>query len=286
MGGVVDPATASARPSTGVRTAFTFTEILFSLIILGIGFIMLAAIFPVALQQTKVSTEDTTSAAIARSALRYMEDLGQQKKSDGTAQLASTSGVVKPIIANDSTDGVAPKRWDAISGNMIVPNDPRFAWVPLYSRASGSPFAQIFVFVEQVRGDRAQFDSGDLTGTTPNLQARTIKVVSIKYTDGTDLNVATLDKTSSALNAIGEGSYLIVSTTGRIYRLAAQLANDSSGNPRWQIAPGYELKSDGTEDLTSATDAFVVGRFSTDGGATATGPVQDIGCYTSFVRVN
>src|SRR3954463_6543668 len=61
---------ASARPrvsaSRNARTAFSFTEILFAVMILGIGFIMVAAMFPVALQQTENSTSDTNAANMAR----------------------------------------------------------------------------------------------------------------------------------------------------------------------------------------------------------------------------
>jgi hypothetical protein len=265
--------------------AFTFTEILFSVIILGIGFIMLAAIFPVALQQTKVSAEDTTSAAVSRSALRYMEDLGQQRKSDNTPQLASTGGVVKPIIPNDGTDTVTPTRWNAVSGNMIIPNDPRYAWVPLYSRAAGSPFAQVFIFVEQVRGDRAKFDGTDLTATAPavpNLQARSATVTVTYSAAG-----STIAFTAGG-EPVGEGSFVITAANGHIYKVGTASGTANT----WFIAPGYEPK-DTTEASASTGAAFVVGRRLRDPTAAYNAvnnpyvdPVQDIGCYTSFVRVN
>ena len=49
-----------------VRCGFTLTEIMFAVIILGIGFIMVAAIFPVALQQAKTTTEEVTAASRPR----------------------------------------------------------------------------------------------------------------------------------------------------------------------------------------------------------------------------
>src|SRR3954471_2365584 len=51
---------------------FSFTEIMFAVIILGVGFIMVAAIFPVAIQQAKNTNEETTAAAIARGAATYL----------------------------------------------------------------------------------------------------------------------------------------------------------------------------------------------------------------------
>ena len=46
------------------RRGFSFTEILFAVMILGIGFIMIAAIFPVALQQTETSQAETVGAGL------------------------------------------------------------------------------------------------------------------------------------------------------------------------------------------------------------------------------
>src|SRR5262245_7973582 len=55
------------------RRAFSFTEIMFAVIILGIGFIMVAAIFPVALQQAKTTSEETTAAAMSRGTAGSLE---------------------------------------------------------------------------------------------------------------------------------------------------------------------------------------------------------------------
>lgn len=63
---------SSLPPSPTHRRAFSFTEILFAIMILGIGFIMVAAMFPVALQQTENSTSDTIAANIARSGMNFV----------------------------------------------------------------------------------------------------------------------------------------------------------------------------------------------------------------------
>ena len=51
------------------RGGFTFTEVLFAVLILGIGFIMIAGIFPVSLQQTRLNQEETAGAQIAMAAV-------------------------------------------------------------------------------------------------------------------------------------------------------------------------------------------------------------------------
>ncbi len=54
------------RPTT--RRGFSFAEVMFAVVILGIGFIMVAAIFPVALQQTQATSEENSAGAAARGA--------------------------------------------------------------------------------------------------------------------------------------------------------------------------------------------------------------------------
>src|SRR5438132_9628212 len=55
------------------RRGFTFTEVMFAVILLGIGFIMLAGMFPVAIQQTQMNMEESTASAVVQAAAQYME---------------------------------------------------------------------------------------------------------------------------------------------------------------------------------------------------------------------
>src|SRR5258708_39452054 len=64
------------RPSSLVplpRRGFTFTEVMFAVILLGIGFIMLAGMFPVAIQQTQTNVEESTASTVVQGAARYLE---------------------------------------------------------------------------------------------------------------------------------------------------------------------------------------------------------------------
>ena len=60
-----------------MRRAFSFTEILFAVMILGIGFIMVAAMFPVAIQQTQATNDETVAASVGRIGTDYMQQLAQ-----------------------------------------------------------------------------------------------------------------------------------------------------------------------------------------------------------------
>src|SRR4051812_35781062 len=64
----------SSRVRRSFRRGFTFTEVMFAVILLGIGFIMLAGMFPVAIQQTQTNVEESTAPNIARAAAHYMEE--------------------------------------------------------------------------------------------------------------------------------------------------------------------------------------------------------------------
>jgi hypothetical protein len=158
---------ANRKSQISFRPAFSFTEILFAVMILGIGFIMIAAMFPVAIKQTQATQEETIAAAIARSGADY---LGR-----------NATDRPKPMLPSDSTmpptsllpfpmpnDKVQPGSvvvagygfWGTSVGNMILPSDKRFAWVPFYRRDKGSSFAQVTVIGVQVR-NRSSYDLND-----------------------------------------------------------------------------------------------------------------------------
>src|SRR4051794_29305837 len=57
------------------RRGFSFVEVLFAVMILGIGFILIAGVFPVAIAQTQSNGEETVGAAIGRNAVAYLSQI-------------------------------------------------------------------------------------------------------------------------------------------------------------------------------------------------------------------
>src|SRR2546421_8551326 len=57
------------------QRGFSFAEVMFAVIILGVGFIMIAALFPVAIRQSKSTADETSAAAFARVATNDMSAL-------------------------------------------------------------------------------------------------------------------------------------------------------------------------------------------------------------------
>ncbi len=152
------------------RRGFSLTEVLFAVIILGIGFILIAAIFPVSISQSRMTVDETTGAAAARSAMAFTSriadggdvvingplfpttDLYVGPAQGGAAQTAVGSFSIPPnsqirvgkvLSFNDprlsnGTPGPGPNYrdnlWNAIKGSIIQPSDNRYAWVPFYRR--------------------------------------------------------------------------------------------------------------------------------------------------------
>ena len=137
------------------RRGFSFTEVLFAVMILGIGFIMVAAIFPVAIQQARTSSEETTGAAVSRGAANLLEKVARNSTMPAT-------GLANIVVSGDF-DGFPPPAGlpavrdnftlsAAVRGSAIVAADPRFGWVPFYRRSGDplnpdtwSPFAQVIM---------------------------------------------------------------------------------------------------------------------------------------------
>src|SRR5215469_9432106 len=59
--------------------AFTFLEVLFAVIVLGIGFIMVAAMFPAALKQTQASVEDVSASSAWLDVARHFTELAKNQ---------------------------------------------------------------------------------------------------------------------------------------------------------------------------------------------------------------
>src|SRR4051795_8897323 len=60
------------------RPAFAFTEILFAVMVLALGFIMIAAMFPVTIRQTQSTMEEATAANIAKGAMDYLQGIASE----------------------------------------------------------------------------------------------------------------------------------------------------------------------------------------------------------------
>jgi hypothetical protein len=136
--------------------------------ILGVGFIMTAAIFPVSVQQAHTAGDETVSAAIAWNAMTIIqekfqsEELPPAKRVYKHGQDYTAHGVVRsfrdpqskgsPTLLKGYVTGryvpdpktgketaitfAQPKDylWNQVKGEEVVADDPRYAWVAMYQR--------------------------------------------------------------------------------------------------------------------------------------------------------
>ena len=153
------------------RRGFNFIEVLFAVIILGLGFIMIAGIFPVALQQSTQTANETTAALVAREALRAIQSIADGQASSTLANEGANSSVnigtsalfPSTLIAsgngyNNTPYGIqtsvaafvplTTNVLTAIGGNSYYSQDKRFGWVAFYRRVNlTDPFVQVVVIV-------------------------------------------------------------------------------------------------------------------------------------------
>jgi type II secretory pathway pseudopilin PulG len=165
------------------RKGFSFAEVMFAVVILGIGFILIAAIFPVAIQQSQATAEESSAAAIARQAAAAIASLPttianpiySSTGTTGTAATVQTELLFPPTVrpyvlgtlghttvspTNPTQLAVAPPavvvpflgtRWDLIKANAILPSDPRYAYAAFYKRENNSSAAELIVVAMIVR---------------------------------------------------------------------------------------------------------------------------------------
>ena len=306
--------THDARPIH--RRGFTFTEIMFAVILLGIGFIMLAGMFPVAIQQTRSAVEDTTAAAVAQSAARHLQQVfsGDKlmcsviNKGDPRQLVWSlphrAKGGVDPDLQPEERDGLY-ELWDRCRGAMIWEQNPRYAWVPLYRRGgfpnAPEPSAQVIIMVLESR-NKQFFEPFDITQG-----AFEPKLVDVRRIDAGDPSIGTSDIITFSFNhgdaardCVAEGAFVVLAqgnnTAGQIYRLGNPVG--TVGQPaRYNLAPAYGLVGDTlakrkTQEITSTVSAYVIGRALTDPTRPPSasnpffGQALDIGVYTTIIPLS
>ena len=299
-----------ARPrgrAAGGRAGFSFVEVLFAVMILGIGFIMLAGIFPVAISQTQSTGEETNAANVGRSAAAYLSKLSGTKRvsvfvPDGRVRRFDTTAIPPDVTA----PGPSLTLWERVRGNLIVPEDRRYAWVPLYRRWSSpappgvfpptprvNDFAEVTIVVLRVR-NHSEYGPEDLVvnNNRGTLIPRDVRVT-LRERDP-DPDRITIDGND---HPVTPGTYVVIAqgsdvsgrnATGRIYRVGNAVAEGNRNE--YDLAPGNDMqiiRGPGgilKEDVDNV-EAYVIGEGVAPGGGYF-GGAQDVGIYTTYVKLN
>jgi hypothetical protein len=287
---------------TGRRAGFSFTEVLFAVMILGVGFIMVAAIFPVAIQQAQTSTEETTGAAVSRGAVNYLEKVANNSTMPGTNNVLvgpDFDGVPPPAGKPDLRDTVTLATM--LRGSVVVPSDSRYGWIPFYRRSGDpadnttwGPFAQVIMVPVLMRNES---EYGTVTGPPGNTISRGGPVVAQSKT-GVPGTARVLGNLYNGINGApdtivfesdldipSEGAFVIVAdagsmgkaaphVNGRIYRLGNRVADTVD---TWELMPGFDLEPIRIDADNNATTGGADGKEVVAGGNGAGAvPLTDI----------
>ena len=291
---------------------------MFAVILLGLGFIMIAGIFPVAVQQSNATANETTGALVCRDALRAIQAIADTDTPATT--LFPVAATVTPFNGN---------LLSAIATNCYFTSDRRFGWVGFYRRINATdPFAQVWVIALQnpnfadasyppnvangqlipVPSQQTAFTLGPFTEPAP--VSPSLITAQLAYSLSTGFSYAYLNETPPGTGSVPNattGAYLLVADDtgagntpagaliGRILRLGAEnptVPGDvvpavPAPPPKldiFQLEAGSDLQ--GTNEATpTATHAYIIGRAPDNTGA-FTGPNQDIAAMSAFVRIN
>jgi hypothetical protein len=224
---------------------------MFAVIILGVGFIMIAALFPVAIRQSKSTADETSAAAFARVAANYFDttaiDSNMPVSRFGAISGPMPAGIPQvwalPTRGSPTADVTRTKTlFESVRGNIISADDPRYAWVPFYFRATypGTsaantppwPYAELILVcvqstVSPIFSDKDVRPTATFSGTLSpraNLRGRPVNITIANSGNGDPDLIGFKDSTTgdsfaavsyppapgSAVNAVAEGCFVIV----------------------------------------------------------------------------
>lgn len=254
----------------GRHRGFTFTEVLFAVILLGAGFIMLAGIFPVAIRQAQTSVEQTTAAAVGKLAVELLRPL----VSNGNLPVTGNEVRQLPVGLEQQ-----------VRRDRVLTQDRRTGWTALYRRRANTNYAEIIVLVARVRGGDQFVHLPFVTG------ADTGQPLVEGAFNWDNAGVSTVTLTSDDGAAVEDG-YVVVAGpdgtnaafVGNVYRLGFRQSGDT-----WFLQPGAWYDSSGT----LSGKVFVFGRAGVPDGSTPdpydavpgsfAGASQAVGVYTTIL---
>jgi len=299
------------RSARGFRRGFNFTEVLFAVMILGMGFVMVAAMFPVTIRQTAMNMEDAAGANTAKDAVEALQAIALDpvpplKSTSPDQAFPPTGGKYVAVSQKTLTDAW---KW-ACRSNSVAAQNPRYGWVAMYRRDLdapnlASPYVQVIIIAAQSRNrpvysiNDGPAGSGIMSDVLPppltpppvpnyaTLEPRQVKV-NVTTTDGVSTVEFLPPGPTSGQFLAAPGAYLVIAddptnprSNGRIYQFG-----NLNGAGFYDLIPGADqLSSDPPHNNVTA---FILGRGYTDPANkdySYSGPAQDIGVYVSFIRV-
>ncbi len=221
--------------SSCARRGFTFAEIMFAVVILGLGFIMVAAMLPVAIQQSESTSDETMAVTVARNAIDFLQSIADDPLMPKTGALFGVDGPLERVYSFRDLryeaalfgGGVSDPEaaWQRVRSQVIYGPDPRYAWVAYYSRkasAETGTYAKVHIIVLKARNKTAFTDADLNRPATPyNVSTRPVanllpRRVRVRLTEGgasPDIAHISPDNGTpyNGADAVAEGAFLVIS---------------------------------------------------------------------------
>lgn len=227
------------RQST-IGNGFTFVEVLFAIIILGVGTIMLAGMLPVAIKQSSDTRNDLTGRAVCEAGFAYLQSLAASSPAafpptdddvggntlNGVTFSPATNirGRIVPLShsvveANGATATDPLYAHKSMYGSRIFSSDRRFQWLAFYGRETGASTARVVILalrlqnVEAVdrysaltlQNEKANADNGPLLATAEIIDGGALEADRIVF-DSASAN-------DPAVAAADSGAFVIVAAS-------------------------------------------------------------------------
>jgi type II secretory pathway pseudopilin PulG len=249
-------------PCSRACRGLTFIELMFATVILGLGMIIIASVFPVAIGEQRATIDAAASGQVERGAARSLDAL-VSVRAPATAWLPTTTGMEVDTLTDP------PTLWNRIRGDQIDAADPHYGWTAVYQRTppaaapTDAPSRAVFYVFTLISRNTATFTQVD-SDFAP-------KEITFDYdiTPGNDPDLITIKSVLPAADAdaVCEGAFIARSgSTDLAVPLASQSPVIKLGNlvgpNQYEVAPGFEIF--GTVDLTGA-NGWLVGRGRVNG---------------------
>ncbi len=272
--------TVDRRPSTvNHRRGFTFVEVLFAIIILGIGMIMLAAMLPVAISQTAQTRDQIAGKSAAEAGYAYIKAVARVGGKNAflpTGADADKAGLMQPATSVPQVAAVTPATPANLANyklSRVMSSDPSVQWLPFYRRDPAGNVIQVRIIAMRITGNEftKQYEAGTLANET-TLNNATDKNVTAKPNgphlfavrvieggadpDRIQFFGATNKGTAVDPPMAAPGAYVVIreqnsdnATTaepqisfrnnGRVFRLASKVDGQTG---LWDLSPDFDLQ--------------------------------------------
>ncbi len=253
---------------------------MFAVVILGIGFVMVAAVFPVAVEQTRATSDEATASALARDVTHTI--VSYIKASDFSD--ASQNGITQAFSPNGAL-------LQQISGNLISATNPRFACVPFYCTSNDGTLRLTLLIVR--RWLRDSYTQADLASER-DLSPRGIAIDSIVPQASGSSTIQLHKDPLGFYQSAAPGGFVIINnfgdnSSGRAFQIAAK-QSESTDAVVWTLSTANGLQpGESYNSANGPITGYIIGRDFTNPSADAGpgnpyfGPAQDVSVYTTFI---